>query len=47
MEYGDEFKFMSNGVYEYRLRVKEAVQLIIPHEKYLNWLSNDNTVKYL
>ena len=49
MEYVDEFKFMSNGVYsdEYKLRVKEAVQLIIPHEKYLNWLSNDNTVKYL
>ena len=36
MEYGDGF--MSNGVYsdKYKLRVKEAVQLIIFHEKYLN-----------
>ena len=47
MEYEDGF--MSNGIYsnKYKLRVKEAVQLIIPHEKYLNWLSDDNITKYL
>ena len=40
---------MSNGIYsdKYKLRVKEAVQLIISHEKYLNWLSDDNIAKYL
>ena len=47
MEYGDGF--MSNGVYsdKYKLRVKEAAKLIIPHKKYLNWLSDDSTAKYL
>lgn len=47
MEYEDGF--MSNGIYsdKYKLHVKEAVQLIIPHEKYLNWLSDDNIAEYL
>ena len=32
------YKYIENGKY---------TELVIPHEKYLNWLSDDNTVKYL